>query len=69
MEGEEEKGLDQELPAGGQRRGDLAGYRGGTAGVANRKERRRNVLEREREEHGRRRRLGEKERVGSGPRE
>ena len=69
VEGEEEKGLGQELPVGGQRREDSTGYRGGTAGVANRKERRRNVLEREREEHGRRRRLGEKERVGSGARE
>ena len=49
MEGEEEKGLGQKLPAVGQRRGDLAGCRGGTAGVADRKERRRNVLERERE--------------------
>ena len=49
MEGEEEKGLGQELPIGGQRRGDLAGYRGGTARVADRKERRRCVLERERE--------------------
>ena len=67
MEGEEEKGLDQELPAGGQRRGDLAGYRGGTAGVTGRKERRRSVLEREK--HGRRHRLGEKGRVGSGARE
>ena len=49
MEGEEEKGLGQELPSGGQRRGDLAGYRGGIVGVADRKERRRCVLERERE--------------------
>ena len=49
MEGEEEKWLGQELLAGGQRREDLAGYRGGTAGVANRKERRRSVLEREEE--------------------
>ena len=49
MEGEEEKGLGQELPAGGQRRGDLAGCRGGTAGVAGRKKRRRRVLEREEE--------------------
>ena len=49
MEGEEEKGLDQELPTGGQRRGDLVGCRGGTVGVADRKEQRRCVLERERE--------------------
>ena len=49
MEGEEEKGLGQELPVGGQRRGDLAGYRGGTTGVADRKERRWCMLERERE--------------------
>jgi len=49
MEGEEEKGLGQELPSGGQRRGDLAGYRGGIVGVADRKERRWCVLERERE--------------------
>jgi len=49
MEGEREKWLDQELPAGGQRRGDLAGCRGDTAGVAGRKERQRCVLERERE--------------------
>ena len=49
MEGEEEKGLGQELPAGSQRRGDLAGCKGGTTGVADRKEQRRCVHERERE--------------------
>ena len=47
MEGEEEKGLGQELPVGGQRREDSTGYRGGTAGVVVRKERRWHVLERE----------------------
>ena len=47
MEGEGEKGLSQELPAGGQRREDSASCRGGTVGVADRKERRRSVLERE----------------------
>ena len=49
MEGEEEKGLGQELPAGGQRQENLASCRGGTAGVVDRKERRLCVLERERE--------------------
>jgi len=48
VEGEEEKGLGQELPAGGQRQENLASCRGGTAGVVDRRERRRHVLELER---------------------
>ena len=47
MEGEEEKVLSQELPAGGLRREDLASCRGGTTGVADREGQRWHVLERE----------------------
>ena len=49
VEGEEEKGLGQELPAGGQRQENLASCRGGTAGVVGHKKRRRRVLEGEEE--------------------